>query len=229
MEGAAFSLRFAAIFKKLGGRQASFLIHTLRNYKTKDRMTAIFDAVKEIGKKFIETADERDIHLRYFGHEVHSSYALADLINAAEMVTKGNKFKLNFLTNYSEIWAVENMGAIKELPEVSVIGRFTKGHYSGAGIPGKASKANFCYIQQASVNENWTDQQMIVLILGLLKSHVALNGFVGGKSYKLGEKEDIYNSREEELWEGNYSVKTGSKRPKRMTTFTPVGPVTIKY
>lgn len=83
--------------------------------------------------------------------------------------------------------AQENLEEIEDLPEISVIGRFTKGHYSGAGIPGKASKANFTYIQQASIAENWSDEQMIVLILRLLKSHIALNGFVGGKSYENGE------------------------------------------
>ncbi|MCY3411749.1 MAG: hypothetical protein INQ03_08970 [Candidatus Heimdallarchaeota archaeon] len=226
MEGAKFSLRFAAILKKLGGTQANFLIHTLRNYKTMDRMKAIFAAVEDIGASFINTAYKQNIKLRYYGHDIHEGYALSRLINAAEHKTQDcNGFDLNYLTNYSEIWAVNNLDKIADLPEVTVIGRFTKGHYSGAGIPGKASKANFCYIQQASISDNWTDEQMVILILGLLKSHIAINGAIGGKVYKDGEKELIYQKREQECWEENYNLG----KSKRMETFTPTGPVTIRF
>ncbi len=229
MEGATFSLRFASILKKMGGKRATFLIHTLRNYKTMDRIKAIFDGVEQIGADFIKTAYKKNIKLTYYGHDVHDKYSLSKLINAAENATGiCNGFHLNYLTNYSDTWGSEHKQQMDELPEITVIGRFTKGHYSGAGIPGKASKANFIYIQQASISENWSDDQMIILILGLLKSHIALHGFVGGKSYQKGEKEEIYRKREEELWEENYEFPSGIK-PKRMTTFTPIGPVTIKF
>ncbi|KKK73413.1 hypothetical protein LCGC14_2894070, partial [marine sediment metagenome] len=114
VEGAQFSLRFASVLKKLGGKQATFLIHTLRNYKTMDRMEAIFDAITDVGKKFVSKAYEKNIKLRYYGHEVHDSYAMADIINRAEEFTKNcSGFDLYYLTNYSEQWGVDNQSELE--------------------------------------------------------------------------------------------------------------------
>ena len=234
VEGAKFSLRFAAILKKLGAKRASFLIHTLRNYKTEDRMTAIFDAVNDVGKKFIKAAVKYDIKLKYYGKDVRTTYALSKLVNAAEHYTMDLEgFELNYLTNYSEEWGIKNMDLIDDLPEINVIGRFTKGHYSGANIPLKSPKANFIYIQQASIDKNWTDNEMIILALSLLKSLLGIRGTVGGKTYSRGEKENIYLAREVDLYEGKYNLSyllmDKIKANKRITSFTPYGPVTIRY
>ncbi|MHA2251855.1 MAG: undecaprenyl diphosphate synthase family protein [Candidatus Kariarchaeaceae archaeon] len=228
VEGALFSLRFAHVLKKLGCEKASFLIHTLRNYQTMDRMHAIFSAIEDVGREFISKAYQSNIRLQYFGEGVHTTYALAKIINKAEEITKHcSGFDLNFITNYSEVWGRDHPEEIANIPEISVIGRFTKGHYSGAGIPGHSNKANFIYIQQASVSENWCDEDLVVLALSLLKSHISLNGFVGGKSYKDGEKEAIHNAREELLWEARYNL---SKYPrKRIMTYSPKGPLTIIF
>ncbi len=229
VEGAQFSLQFASVLQKLGARQATFLIHTLRNYKTMDRMEAIFDAITDVGKKFVAKAYEKNIKLKYYGHEVHDKYAMADIINQAEKFTKNcSGFELNYLTNYSEQWGVDNQSELDQLPDINVIGRFTKGHYSGANIPGHTNAANFVYIQQASIAENWTGTEMIVLALSLLKSHLALKGFVGGKSYVGTEKTKIKSARENELWEDNYLVGTENPQ-KRITSFSPMGPITIKF
>lgn len=229
IEGAKFSLQFAAVLQKLGSRRATFLIHTLRNYKTMDRMEAIFDAITDVGKAFVSKAYEMNIRLKYYGHEVHDKYTMSNLINQAESYTKNcSGFELNYLTNYSEQWGVDNQSKLDPLPDINVIGRFTKGHYSGANIPGHTNAANFVYIQQASIAENWNSKEMIVLALSLLKSHLALKGFVGGKSYVGPEKAKIKAARENELWEDNYLV--GTKDPhKRITSFSPMGPITIKF
>ncbi|MHA2254304.1 MAG: hypothetical protein ACXAD7_28425 [Candidatus Kariarchaeaceae archaeon] len=146
IEGAIFSIRFAKVLKELGGIKTTFLIHTLRNYKTMDRMHAIFDAVENVGRKFIEAAYSSGIQLRYFGDDVHGGYALSKLINNAEMMTKDcDEFELNYLTNYSEVWAMDHLEEIEDIPDITVIGRFTKGHYSGANIPGHTNQANFIY------------------------------------------------------------------------------------
>ena len=234
VEGAKFSLRFAAILKKLGATKASFLIHTLRNYKTEKRMTAIFDAVNDVGKKFIKAAVKQDIKLRYYGKDVRTTYALSELVIAAEMATeKLSGFELNYLTNYSEEWAIDNLNMIEALPEINVIGRFTKGHYSGANIPMKSPKANFIYIQQASIDKNWTDEELILLGLSLLKSYMGIKGVIGGRSYSSGEKQEIYHAREVDLYEGNYNlsylISNKLKPSKRITSFTSYGPVTIRY
>ncbi|MCE7736179.1 MAG: hypothetical protein GPJ54_14960 [Candidatus Heimdallarchaeota archaeon] len=229
IEGAKFSLKFAAVLKKLGGGKVTFLIHTLRNYKTMDRMDAIFDAILEVGKEFVTRAYEKNIRLKYYGHEVHDEYAMAKIINQAEKFTKNcYGFELNYLTNYSEQWGVDNQSELDPLPEINVIGRFTKGHYSGANIPGHTNAANFVYIQQASIAENWTTQEMIILALSLLKSHLVLKGYVGGKSYVGPEKEMIKNAREQDLWEDNYLVGTENPR-KRIVSFSPMGPIDIKF
>jgi len=228
VEGAKFSMRFAKIFQKIGGKQVTFLIHTLRNYATMDRMNSIFSAVEDIGKKFIFHAEESGIKLRYYGKDVRTSYFLADLINQAEIHTRDcQDFSLNFLTNYSEEWANQNIQELDDLPNINVIGRFTKGHYSGAGIPGHADRSNFMYIQQASVSENWTDQEIIVLILSLLKAHLALKGYVGGKQYLEEERELIRQNREENLFED--VIKMTSHPHKRLTSFTPHGPLTVYF
>ncbi|MHA2168653.1 MAG: hypothetical protein ACXAB7_01945, partial [Candidatus Kariarchaeaceae archaeon] len=228
IEGAIFSLRFAQVLKDFGGTKATFLIHTLRNYKTMDRMHAIFDAVENVGKQFIETAYRSGIHLRYFGDDVHSGYALSKLVNTAEQMTKDrNEFELNYLTNYSEVWAMENVSKIQDVPEISVIGRFTKGHYSGANIPGHTNQANFIYIQQASISENWSDEDLIFLALSLLKSHLSLKGFVGGKSYTDDEKEQIREARENLMWEEKYTIN--EYVTKRIISYNPKGPLTILF
>ena len=193
-----------------------------------DRMKAIFSAIEDVGKKFISTAYQSNVKLKYFGDHVHDTYSMADLVNKAEKVTKDcNGFDLNYLTNYSEDWGVEHREELEELPDISVIGRFTKGHFSGAGIPGHWNKANFMYIQQASVSENWSDKDMLVLALSLLKSHIALNGYVGGKSYKDGEKAEIRNAREDEMWDEDYCIS--EKVSKKIISFNPKGPITIKF
>jgi len=229
IEGAFFSLRFAKILEILGGKKATFLIHTLRNYKTQDRMEAIFEAVNSIGKQFIKQAFTSDIRLKYYGSGVHDTYALSNIIKKAETLTKFCKsFELNFLTNYSDDWAIQNLDQIESLPEISVIGRFTKGHYSGASIPGHTSKANFIYIQQASISKNWSDMELITLSILLLKSHLALRGFVGGKSYSDGEKEKIRQAREIGLWEEKYHLFE-EKPSKRVQSFSPMGPITVIF
>ncbi len=229
IEGAKFSLQFASVLKKLGGRKATFLIHTLRNYKTMDRIDAIFDAISDVGKAFVSKAYEKNIRLKYYGHEVHDDYAMSKIINKAEQVTQNcSGFDLNYLTNYSEQWGVDNQSELETLPDINVIGRFTKGHYSGANIPGHTNAANFVYIQQASIAENWSKMEMIILALSLLKSHLALKGFVGGKSYVGPEKAKIKSARENELWEDNYLVGTQDPK-KRITSFSPMGPITIKF
>ena len=228
VEGAEFSLRFAKVLQKLGGEKATFLIHTLRNYQTMDRMKSIFSAIEDVGKKFISTAHQSNVKLKYFGESVHEKYAMSGLVNKAEKVTKDcNGFDLNYLTNYSEDWGVDHKEELEEVPDISVIGRFTKGHFSGAGIPGHSSKANFMYIQQASVSENWSDKDLLVLALSLLKSHIALNGYVGGKSYKKGEKDEIREAREEEMWDEDYCIS--EKVSKKIISFSPKGPITIKF
>ncbi len=231
MEGATFSLRFSEILKKMGGKQATFLIHTLRNYKTTKRMDAIFDAINKIGNQFITLANETGIKLKYVGKNVRTTYQLANLINYAEKTTENNSdFDLIYLTNYSDSWAMENINELTSIPEINVIARFTKGHYSGAFIPNKASKANFLYIQQASINDNWTDAEIITLILSLLKSHISLNGFVGGKEYKGNERAEIHEKRELEMWEDSYVVDLNKEcRTKRILTFSPFGPINIKF
>lgn len=229
IEGAKFSLQLASILKKLGARKATFLIHTLRNYKTIDRMTAIFDAITDVGKAFVSKAYEKNIQLKYYGHEVHDNYAMAGIINQAEKYTRScSGFELNYLTNYSEQWGIDNQSELDSLPDINVIGRFTKGHYSGANIPGHTNAANFVYIQQASIAENWNQKEMIVLALSLLKSHLVLKGFVGGKSYVGSEKVKIKNAREQGLWEDNYIVGTEISS-KRIVSFSPMGPIDIKF
>jgi len=228
IEGAKFSLRFARIFQEMGGKETTFLIHTLRNYSTMDRMHSIFDAVGDIGRRFIKKARLADIKLRYYGENVRTTYALAEIINQAELATQDcQSFNLNFLTNYSEEWANANYDQISDLPNISIIGRFTKGHYSGAGIPGHADKSNFVYIQQASVSENWSDEEIIVLILTLLKGHLALKGYVGGKSYGKEERMLIRQRRELELFEENIRLSTHPS--KRITSFSPMGPITVYF
>ena len=191
-------------------------------------MHAIFDAVGDMGKQFIETAYHSGIHLKYFGKDVHDGYALAKLVNAAEKMTKDcNEFDLNYVTNYSEEWGMENADEIADIPDISVIGRFTKGHYSGANIPGHTNQANFIYIQQASISENWSDEEMVMLALSLLKSHLSLKGFVGGKSYGYGEKESIREAREDLMWEENYTIT--EQVSKRIISYNPKRPMTILF
>jgi len=229
IEGAFFSLRFAKILEILGGKKATFLIHTLRNYQTPERMDAIFDAIGSIGKQFIKQAVTSDIKLKYYGKGVHDTYTMAKIILKAEALTRFCKsFELNFLTNYSDDWAIESLNEIEPLPEISVIARFTKGHYSGASIPGHTSKANFVYIQQASVSKNWSDTDLITLVLVLLKSHLSLRGFVGGKSYSEGEREMIQQAREIDLWEEKYHLFEENPS-KRVQSFSPMGPITVIF
>jgi len=230
MEGAKFSLKFAAIFKMMGGRQSTFLIHTLRNYKTSGRMRSIFDAVKTYGVDFIRTAHNMDVRLRYYGKDVHTTYSLANLVNKAEHITKENYgFDLNFVTNYSERWGIENVDKLFTLPEINVVGRFTKGHYSGATLVTKQDAANFISIQQASISKNWSSSEIVMLILSLLKSYAGLKGFVGGKTYSDEEKEQIYQAREEDLWMGEYIMDLGGKSWKSITSYEPRGPVRVNF
>ena len=117
----------AKILEILGGKKATFLIHTLRNYKTPERMDSIFDAIGSIGKQFIKQAVTSDIKLKYYGQGVHNTYAMAKIILKAEALTRFcQSFELNFLTNYSDDWATQSLSEIESLPEISVIARFTK-------------------------------------------------------------------------------------------------------
>ena len=66
-----------------------------------------------------------------------------------------------------------------------------------------------------------------MLALSLLKSHLSLKGFVGGKSYGDGEKEAIREAREELLWEEKYTLN--KQVSKRIISYNPKGPITILF
>lgn len=130
-----------------------------------------------------------NIQLNYFGKDVHNSYSLPNLINAAEYATKNNDgFMINYITNYIEELSIQNSTEIADIPDINVIGRFTKGYFSGANIPYHTNKANFVYIQQASITLNWSDTELIYLALSFLKAYISMNDFIDGKVYSPKEK-----------------------------------------
>lgn len=228
VEGAIFSIRLSQILQSMGSRQATFLVHTLRNYATPARMAWMFEAAHRVGDDLIRQSCEGDVRLRFFGQDVRTSYELAPFVQRAESATaECGSFTVNYLANYSDDWAAEHRNAIRELPEVNVICRFTKGHYSGAGIPGHAQEANFVYVQNASVAMNWSAEELQVLAVALLRAHVSLSGFVGRKSYDDGERETIGVERDVLLHEEH--VRLSSEPRKRVISFTSTGPLKIEF
>ncbi|MHA1910459.1 MAG: hypothetical protein ACTSYA_02075 [Candidatus Kariarchaeaceae archaeon] len=229
IEGAMFSIRLAKILKELGAKEQVTMIHTERNRKTGKRMKAIFAGIKEIASQFIASALENEIQLKYYGKNVHSTYELAKICNLAENVTKNGTFKLHYIMNYSEEWAQENKEKIQDIPEISTIIRFTKGHLGGVWLPNKANQSNFIYTQNASVSDNWSDEQLIAFCLIALKSHLDVKGVIGGRQYTADEREQIYQERELNLFKREVEVPKLGFLSKRSISFSSVGPLTYEY
>ena len=124
---------------------------------------------------------------------------------------------------------LDNKEKLQEIPEISTIIRFTKGHLGGVWVPNKANQSNFIYTQNASVSDNWSDEQLIAFCLIALKSHLDVKGVIGGRQYTADERDQIYQEREMNLFKRDVEVPKLGFLSKRSISFSSVGPLTYEY
>lgn len=230
--GIDFFIRFASVMKELGFKEMVTMVHTKRNKAVAGRVYAIQKAIQE-GLDFSNktVADSKfkiygDLD-EYLNNGSRSFYGY--LTNVAAKTSHNKNFTHHVLINYSEEWAISNISAINNLPEISSVIRFTKGFASGGWIPLKMQKTTFVYSQIPSVSEFWSDEAIAALILITFKNWISVEEFIGTKCYSSGEREVTHTRRDLELSFKTIHLKLNSPLKNRILSFENDGPVVYEF
>jgi hypothetical protein len=230
-DGGIFIMRLVYLLNKLGCRNG-YVLTTGDSHKSRDNYQDIIHALtKEVGiyEKFIR---DNDIRLRFIGKLRDIKYPGAETfvskIKDLEKESLKNKgFTLHVLIDYSTEWANQDP-EFKELPNANVIVKHTKGQVNeGLWLPGKLNGNSFVYVQNASVNRNWSDRELICLIAVSLRSMIIHKGLQFSKKYNGNEAKAIKKIREEKLPLVHRQFSNDFK--KRIVMFSNVGPEIYEF
>ena len=137
------------------------------------------------------------------------------------------------MINYSTTWATKNRKRLRNLPNVDVIVRHTKGYVGGdMWIYDKFDKNTFMYVQNGSSNVNWSDRQLVYLIATALRSKILNSGGHQSKVYKQNEDKIVRKKREKDLsivHKKFYGKKNEKKSMKRVVIFDVYGPEIYEF
>ncbi|NWF90438.1 MAG: hypothetical protein HXY50_13375 [Ignavibacteriaceae bacterium] len=226
--GINFFLRFSEILKQLGFEQMVTMVHTNRNKAVAGRVHAIQKAIQED----LDLSNSIAAHSRFriYGnldeYLNNGSRKFYDYLNnVIEKTSRNTDFTHHILINYSEDWAISNLGTINNLPKISSVIRFTKGFVSGGWIPLKMQETTFVYSQLPSVSEFWSDEAILFLILVSFKNWAALSNYIGKKVYTAAERNEIHEKRDLELRSDTSEVNINSKMHNRIIIFGLHGPI----
>lgn len=226
--GFEFFLRFTSIMKLLGFNQLVTMVHTSRNMILKERIIAIQKAIGESSVNFEKKIKEDNYYL-YGDLDGYKKNGMDDFGRVLEKAftssSNSSKFNHHFLINYSENWALCNLNKIDNIPDISCIIRFTKGHMSGGWIPLKMQESTFIYCQNPSVSKNWTDEGILALFLISLRNWITVRDFIGKKKYNKSEKEIIHKKRDLDLNYTRIKLDLNSPCRNRVITFEVDGPI----
>ncbi len=226
--GIDFFIRFSGILKELGFKEMVTMVHTKRNKAVEGRIHSIQKAIQEgldLSNKIVADSKfkiygDLDEYLNNGSRNFH------DYLNEVIDKTSRNKnFTHHILINYSEDWAISNLGTIHNLPKISSVIRFTKGFVSGGWIPSKMQETTFVYSQIPSVSEFWSDEALLALILISYKNWSLMSNYIGKKVYSVDERTQIHERRDVGLASEQLTLNINSKVHNRIIVFDLYGPV----
>ena len=225
--GFNYFLRFTEILKSLGFKQLVSMVHTHRNFQVGGRIESVKVATQESIVSNIEQLKSSNINF-YGDLELYKENGFNDFYKQLKSMSHNSLdslFNHHVLINYSEKWALENLNKIDQIPEVSSIIRFTKGHVSGGWIPLKMQETTIIYSQIPSVSEFWSDDGIVTLILIAFTNWMKMKDFIGQKSYIENEREKIHKIRDIDLNYTKIELSLNSPNCNRIITFDSVGPI----
>lgn len=225
--GFNFFLRFTEILRLLGFNQLVSMVHTHRNFQVGGRIESVKIATQESIVSNIEEFNNSNINF-YGDLELYKENGFNDFYKHLKSMVHNSSdslFNHHVLINYSEKWALENLSKINQMPEISTVIRFTKGHVSGGWLPLKMQKSTFMYSQISSISEFWSDEGILALILIAFKNWLKMKDFIGQKSYNEDEKENIHKVRDIDLRFRKETLSVNSPNPNRILAFDSAGPI----
>ena len=230
--GYLFFVRFGRILKQLGFKQMVTMVHTQRNFSSKERIDTILTAIKN-------NFDDKDEFIKNSAFKIYgdtNSYKQnghTDFYKFLSNINNGPSVNQNFthhiLINYSEEWGLKNLQKINCIPEISSVIRFTKGFVSGGWVPIKMQRTSFIYSQIPSISEFWSDESITALILISLNTWIATKEFIGTKSYCKNEKEVSHLKRDLELSKDTIKLNIQSPMHNRIIAFGINGPISYEF
>jgi len=225
--GFNYFLRFTEILKSLGFKQLVSMVHTHRNFQVGGRIDSVKVATQESIVSNIEQLKSSNINF-YGDLELYKENGFNDFYKQLISMSHNSLdslFNHHVLINYSEKWALENLNKIDQIPEVSSIIRFTKGHVSGGWIPLKMQETTIIYSQIPSVSEFWSDDGIVTLILIAFTNWMKMKDFIGQKSYIENEREKIHKIRDIDLNYTKIKLLLNSPNTNRIIAFDATGPI----
>lgn len=229
--GIDFFLRFSKIIKELGFKEIVTMVHTNRNKAVAGRVHAIQKAIQEgldlsdsiVANSRFKIYGNLDEYLNNGSRKFYDY-----LTSVIEDTSRNTDFTHHILINYSEDWAISNLGTINNLPRISSVIRFTKGFVSGGWIPLKMQETTFVYSQLPSVSEFWSDEAIYALILISFKNWINIKDFIGTKIYSSVEKALTHKQRDIELSYDVINLNLPSPLKNRIISFGINGPTTYE-
>ena len=236
-DGGLFCLRLIHYLKNLGVKHLYVnVIH--ERHKFRENYQDIYFGLRELISVYKNYAEkEKDVRWLFIGEYDESlepkgfnNFQLGKALKELEKFTMNNEgINVYFMLNYSAKKIIKkNWELWEKLPQANVIVRHCKGYVNGdMWLYDKLDNNSFVYVQNGSINKNWSDTQLIYLIAIAFRSMIINKGTHYSKVYQRNEIEEIRKKREEELFIIN--KKLSNKISKRMIIFSPYGPEIYEF
>lgn len=235
IDGSDFSKRFVHIVKTVGGKACYVNVFEEFHQKRKDYGN-IYSGLVKVIPDWLEFVKKHNVRLKFVG-DFTSSFIpeghtedLREHLKRLEDLTAKNEFTAHILINFSREWALKNQEFFSDMPTINSVIRFTKGQGVPESMlpPGKVEHESLVYIQQGSSSINWSDRQLVYLVVLALRTNMKNMPYFLHSSYKEEDRERIRKLREEErvfINENFYDDKLNDeKRLKVAVIFSEVGP-----
>ena len=228
-DGGIYILRLFHLLSLLGSKCA-YVLTTGEGHKKRDNYSDIIKSLEEQVQVYSDYVKNHNMKLKFIVNAptlARFSSFMRMLRNLEKKSSKNDGFTAHVLLNYSAGWAYRT-GALRNLPNANVIIKHTKGQVNeGLWLPDKLHNNSFVYVQNASVSTNWTDKQLIYLIVIALRSMIFHQGQQYQKSYTESEKEFVKKMREEKMH--FVHKKFDKKCTKRVVMFSNLGPEIYEF
>ena len=223
VEGIKFFFRFAEIAKKKGVKHIVVMIHTERNQQK--RINSVSKAIlrQAVGIGF----EGLNFAFNFYGNLDRYNKSIikyAVKLGALSKHIGSTTTTIHMMLNYSENWACDNLDKLTDLPEISSVIRFTKGHYSGGWIPLKMQKTTLVYVQNPSVSFLWKNEDISKLIDISFDNWKTISRVVGQSEYSENQKKEIKKQRDDNLFIEYDISSLKQNKTKRIIVFGELGP-----
>tara|TARA_Y100000310_G_scaffold327924_1_gene395105 strand:+ start:185 stop:1063 length:879 start_codon:yes stop_codon:yes gene_type:complete len=228
-DGGLFVMRLFYLLSQLGVKH-SYVLTTGFKHQSRENYNEIIKALEKEVEVYHEFATKNNIKLKFVldKKSLKKVKGFLPALTKLEKETKNNTgITMYILINYDSDWAYKDK-SFKKLPNANVIIKHTKGQINeGLWLPGKLHGNGFVYAQNGSMNQIWSDMDLIYLITCCLRSMTQHQGMQYASAYQGNEDQVIRHQREDKL----YMIKKKFKfRPKkRVVLFSKYGPEIYEF